>query len=388
MFWSVIFSFGCCFDKLWCQPPLLPYSPMSNSDLLMLQVVTRRSARTPLHVAATLPHIWRCNHTEFNLYDGAASGPTHVHVSFGSSLLRGGCHSGQLLGRGYDALVDVGRYFRGIYADRLKLLPTVVRFRSTSTHRTLHSAMSFIQGLYPGRVSSDIATADKSVDHWRKTASICPNLKEKLAGVRGSDGYRRAFANRTAAVSDVAAAVGSKHAPDIVMTARCDGRGLESLGLSEEVLDAAALTKAAQQAYVYGDPEVARLVFSFAAGEIVNAMIARLNGDSPVRFIHWSAHDGNILAFLGYLGAHSTLLPPYGSFIATELWKCRDSGQLLVRFIFNGNVLAVPRLGNLKVVEFSQLLKFVREKMPDIVADCGFEMEKVAKGNLFQPDDH
>jgi acid phosphatase len=365
---------------------------MKNSDLLMVQVVTRHGARTPLHVTERIPYIWRCNHTEFNLYHDAASNPTHVHVSFGDSLLRGDCHWGQLLGRGYDGLVAVGRYFRDIYVNRLKFLPTkllpsVVRFRSTSTHRTLHSAMSFIQGLYPGRVATDIHTADKSVDHWRKTASICPNLKQKLSEVRGSDAYKRAFANHTVAMEEVAAAIGSKNAPDIVMSARCDGRRLESLGLSEEKLDAAALAKAEQQAYVYGNSKIAQLAFSFAAGEIMNGMIARLNGDSSVRFIHWSAHDGNILAFLGYLGTDSALLPPYGSFVATELWKCRESGQLLVRFIFNGKVLAVPRLGNLKVVEFSQLLKFVREKMPNLVADCGFELGKVVKANVFKPDE-
>jgi acid phosphatase len=366
---------------------------MNNSDLLMVQVVTRHGARTPLHITPTIPYIWRCNHTEFNLYHDATSNPTHVHVSFGDSLLRGDCHWAQLLGRGHDGLVDVGRYFREIYVDSLKFLPTkmlssVVRFRSTSTHRTLHSAMSFIQGLYPGEVATDIHTADKSVDHWRKTVSICPNLKEKMAEVRGSDPYKRAFATRIAVVKEVAAAIGSKSAPDIVMTARCDGRGLELFGLSEEKLDAAALTKAAQQAYVYRTSEIARLAFSFAAAEIMNAMIARLNGDSSVRFIHWSAHDGNILAFLGYLGTESRLLPPYGSFVTTELWKCRESGELLVRFIYNGKVLAVPRMTNLNVAEFSQLLTFVREKLPDMVADCGFKLGMVAKGNLFKPDDH
>jgi hypothetical protein len=121
---------------------------------------------------------------------------------------------------------------------------------------------------------------------------------------------------------------------------------------------------------------------------MVNAMIRRLNGESPVRFVHWSAQDGNILAFLGYLRAESALLLLYGSFIATDLWKCRESGQLLVRFIFNGKVLVVPRLGNLKVVEFSQLLKFVRDKIPDMATECGFELANVAKGHLFQPGDH
>ena len=117
--------------------------------------------------------------------------------------------------------------------------------------------------------------------------------------------------------------------------------------------------------------------------ELVNSMIDRINGKSKTRFIHWSAHDGNIFSFLGYLGTGSDLLPPYGSYIITELWKVRSTGQFYVRFIFNGKILNLPRFGHLNKVLFEDLVKFVKVHMPKLKEDCGFSPEKFKKSWVF-----
>jgi acid phosphatase len=247
--------------------------------------------------------------------------------------------------------------------------------------------MAMIKGLYPDRLDGEIHVADRSLDHWRKTSLVCPKLKKKISDVRASPEYVRVFGESAEAMKRIGAILNCKAgaAPDIAMTARCDGRAI-GLDISEEALDRAAAAKAAQQAFVYMHETVYPLMFSFSMSEIVNAMIGRINGERGVKFIHWSAHDGNLLGFLGYLGIATEILPPYGSYITTELWKCRRSGRLVVRFIYNGRVVEVPRMGGMKIVEFGRLVRFVREKMPNLTTDCGFKLMKFAHGNVFKVD--
>jgi acid phosphatase len=247
--------------------------------------------------------------------------------------------------------------------------------------------MAFVKGLYPDGFEGEIWVADKSLDHWRKSSLICPKLKERIAEVREGAEYIREFEKGAAAMKTLGKLLKCKAgaAPDIAMTTRCDGRSL-GLNISEEMLDDAAFAKGGQQGWVYKDERVFPLMFSFSMSEIVNAMIGRLNGEDSVRFIHWSAHDGNILGFLGYLGLATDILPPYGSYVTTELWRCRRSGLLLVRFIYNGKVVQVPRMGGMKIVEFWRLVRFVRENMPDLKKDCGFRIEKFAKANVLKTD--
>jgi acid phosphatase len=343
-------------------------------------------------VSQRVSHVWQCNATEFQLFGDRHSRPTRVHVTFGHSIFLGDCHFAQLIGRGAEALLRLGAYFRSIYVIRLKFLPThfvssAVRFRSTLTHRTVHSAMAMIKGLYPERFDGEIYVADKSLDHWRKSSLVCPRLKDRISELRESPEYVEAFSAGVEQLKRVGQILHCKSgtAPDIALTTRCDGRPL-GLNLTEEALDSVAYVKAAQQSYVFRHSAIYPLMFSFSMSDIVNAMIGRLNGEDGVKFIHWSAHDGNILGFLGYLGVSAELQPPYGSYIVTELWKCRKSGQLLVRFIYNGRVLEVPRMGGMRVVEFRRLVHFVREKMPDLVTDCGFQVGKFASGNVFKTD--
>lgn len=360
----------------------------------MVQVLTRHGARTPLHITKSIPHIWECNQTEFQLFYDRASHPVKVHVSHGNSIFLGDCHVGQLLGRGSDALYRLGKHMRKIYVNSMKFLPTnfvskTVNFRSTSTHRTLHSAMSFIDGLYPGNSLVTINVADKFIDPWRRGSAICPNLKKNIEMVRQSEDYRAKFASRIPVLAEAALAINAKtkSAPDIVMAARCDGQTLKT-NVSESVFDRAALLKADQQKYVFAHPSVFPLMFSFAAGEIVNEMIARINGESFTKFIHWSAHDGNIFGYLGYLGSGSDKLPPYGSYIVTELWRTVDTGEFLVRVIFNGDPVKLNRLGGETTVGFSKFAGFVRDNMPDLIDDCNFNLQKFKKGCAFKAEEN
>ena len=390
MLLSVLLAFAHAFDKTWCEPELKPHAPVGDADLVMVQLVTRHGARTPLHTTTRIDHVWKCNCTEYQLFYNSESHPVKVHVSHGDSVFLGDCHVGQLLDRGSDALFRLGRHLREVYVESLKFLPSrfaphLVKFRSTNTHRTLHSAMALVGGLFPGRSLVTIHVADKFVDPWRRSSAICPNLKKNIEAVRTSDAYQKAFEKRIDALGQAAKAIGAKtkSAPDIVMAARCDG---QKFSTPHDVFDKAALLKADQQQFVFKNESVFPLMFSFSAAEMTNEFIKRINGESQLRFIHWSVHDGNIFGFLGYLGTGSPKLPPYGSYIIVELWRGRQTNSLFLRFTFNGDVIPVPRLGNRTHVPFHEFASFVRATLPNLTTDCGFDAAKFQKGSVFGAD--
>jgi acid phosphatase len=243
--------------------------------------------------------------------------------------------------------------------------------------------MAFLQGLYPDSTGVSIFVADKSLDPWRKSSSICPRLKDRIKSVRDSSTFTSTFSQNRSVLGQISLQIGIdvSSLPEIVMATRCDGRTFDNA--TEPLLDVSAYLKGAEQAFVYAHESVFPLAFSFSAADMLNAMIARINGASAIRFIHWSAHDGNLLAFLGYLGAGLNILPPYGSFIATELLSSRADGRLVVRFIFNGKVMSLPRFGNVSLLPFGDLVAFVRGNMPDVQAACGFQWSKWARGSVF-----
>jgi acid phosphatase len=298
------------FNASWCEPPATEYAPLSGFDLVMVQIVTRHGARTPLHVARGAAHAWRCNLTELRGFAGGGRA-AHVHVAFGASVFLGDCHFGQLTARGAAALRRLGARARAVYVGRLKFLPTrfragAVRVRSTLTHRTLHSALTFAGGSTRGarRARSASRTARRTTGASpRCCARGCARASRACARAPRTRPRSARARPRSSAPPPRSGAV-----PDVAMAARCDGRGA-ALNASDAALDEAAFLKGAQHAFVHAHESVAPLAFALPMVDIVNAMVARLNGEAAAKFVHWSAHDGNLLAFLGYLGVALELLP-------------------------------------------------------------------------------
>lgn len=387
----VLFSTSVSFNKSWCEPPLRKYRIRDDADLIQVQLITRHGARTPLHISPAFSNIWQCNYTEIKHYD--IGNPMNIHVSQGDSIFLGDCQVGQLIQKGADAIRRLGDHLRHIYIDQMKFLPVkyrenIIKFRSTLTHRTLHSSMAFIKGLYPNSSLIKIEVSDKYIDPWRRSSQICPKLKEKIEEVRNSKEYLEMFKENISILEKAAKAIGSKtkSAPDIVMAARCNSMDLHT-DAAESLFDSAAILKAQQQKFLFMHPSVFPLMFSFPAGEIANAMIERYNGNSTLRFIHWSAHDGNIFGFLGYFGVGSDRLPPYGSYILVELWKFKRSHEFFVRIIFNGKTLKIPRFGNVKFIPFDDFIAFINHQLPNLRDDCNFTPEKFKKSSVFKTDE-
>lgn len=385
------FSAGFSFDIHWCEPPLPEYEGIPNADLVQVQIITRHGARTPLHISKNFSNLWICNETEIFSIDSKLSRPMKVNNAFGKSVFLGDCIYSQLTGKGADALFRLGKYIHNIYVDRLKFLPTtikptIMKFRSTSTHRTIHSSMAFISGLYEQRPSINLELAEKTYDHWRRASELCPKLKESMDSLKGSAEWNSLNLTNDELESNMSKSIGTKWSStnDISTSSRCNNLPLPpNVDISR--LDEATLLKARQMQFVYAHSSVYPLFFSFCAAEMVNHMSERLNGNSSIRFIHWSAHDGNILGYLGYLGYADGKWPPYGSYIVTELWQ-QKNGKAIVRILFNGKPIKVPRMLNSVTFPFTEYKKFVVNHLPDLKFDCGFNQKKFFQSTVKYSD--
>ena len=204
---SLFFIFISSFDDSWCEPPLLNYPMRNDADLIMVQILTRHGARTPLHQSAKYPHVWQCNNTEYfsepNLINEGTLNPLKIHVSESKSIFLGDCHFGQLNSKGANALQRLGKHMRQFYVEQMKFLPSkfnpsIIRFRSTRTHRTLHSQMNFILGLYQNidkdnNANITIIAPEKAIDPLRNLPSICTNLKKTIQEVEKTDDFINKF---------------------------------------------------------------------------------------------------------------------------------------------------------------------------------------------------
>jgi acid phosphatase len=141
--------------------------------------------------------------------------------------------------------------------------------------------------------------------------------------------------------------------------------------------------------FVYSHDSVFPLFFGFSAAEMLNEMIKRINGESRTKFIHWSAHDGNILAFLGFLGIRDGRWPPYGSYIIVEVWKShsgRGKHGYFLQFRYNGKLLEIPRFSYRKDIPFHDFRKFIKNHVPKLEADCEFNRTKFSRADASYVD--
>lgn len=389
MFLLILFQVR--FNSTWCDPPKWEFEPIPDASLLQIQILTRHGARTPLHAYQQNGTTWKCDNTELRYYSMPEQSPVKVHVAYGKSIFGGECHFGQLTFVGHEALKSLGKYIRSTYIEKLKFLPNRYDnhsyfIRSTGTHRTIHSAMAFAQGLYPDHHEIAVHVADKSLDTFRRASAVCPNLKKFIDEMKADPNVAARFPQNETAVKAAAKLfeIKNKVVPDIVMATRCNGRPLPD-GIDVDAIDENAIAKARQQIYIFSSEKVYPLIFSFPFAEITNTFIQRATGNSTIKLKHWSGHNGNIFGLLAYLGEDIEVGPAYGSYILMELWKTRK-GEHLVRFVYNGRLIAPKRFGNKERVPLEDMVEFTRKTMPDLKNACGFKLEKFMKSMDTRPE--
>ncbi|KAI9179408.1 hypothetical protein H9P43_004727 [Blastocladiella emersonii ATCC 22665] len=197
--------------------------------LAMVQLYSRHGDRSPENVLRDDVNgnvAWECSNAEFSFLDdtsrAAGSGPQPGGASGGKSkggaLLTqrvtdhtrqawqprtwgGNCAQGELTAKGRAMMIDFGRSLRELYVDELGLLsptfdPSEVHVRSTDISRTIHSAQSLIDGLFPRTSMAEgtlnyvnIHTQAVAVDplHSNKLDEQCPRLMSIQAAGKTTD---------------------------------------------------------------------------------------------------------------------------------------------------------------------------------------------------------
>ncbi|EAX99192.1 Histidine acid phosphatase family protein [Trichomonas vaginalis G3] len=374
-------------DESFCEPSFEPFIPV-DADLIQVQVITRHGARTPLHKQPGNTDIWQCSNSEHKSYSEDSSG-ANIHVAFGSSLFGGDCHFGQLLGKGQKQLSKIGKHLRKLYIDQLKFLPSkfdkeIILFRSTNTQRTKNSLISLASSLYPGEKIS-FKYADKIYDHWRRKASVCPGLLDQWKKLSKSSEWNIIGLENSSFMSKVAKSLKTKWSAtgDILTSSLCEGFSITPNMTKEDITNAIAL-KTRQHLFIYNHDDVFPLFFGYQAADMVNEMLKRISGQSQAKFIHWSAHDGNINAFLGYIGISSSDWPQYGTYITMELYKYRKHNQYFLRFTMNGKKLTSTRLSSF-LIPLDKFVMFVKNFMPS-KEDCKYNKKKFMESDVFIPE--
>jgi hypothetical protein len=381
----MLILFSLCFGKYNCEPKIAKYVQREDSDLIQVQIVSRHGARTPLHVGKGTD-VWTCTNTEqASFKSGNETTPMKINVAFGRSVFFGNCYFGQLLGKGVKQLERTGKYFREIYIDKLKFLPTeydpeVMRFRTTGALRTIHSQMAIANGLYPGNKSIVMEVADKNYDSWKRTSYVCPNFAKLLKAYPGKSEWLAEGLAEPDFTKNIEEQLGIKWSSvnDIMTSTLCQGYKLPP-NITMDDVDKAISLRAKQHQFLYNHDKIFPLFFTFQAIEMLNEMYKRINGENKLRFIHWSAHDGNINSFLGYLGIINGVWPPYGTFFQVELHKFRKSKHYFIIFRYNGKILEIPRFSYSKVIPLKEFANFVKANTPSLYEECGFDLTKFMK---------
>lgn len=381
-----------CFSIYNCEPHIQSYQYISqNYDVIQIHVIIRHGARTPLHIDKHMKdRLWKCSNTELTSYKNEKNyGSLSIHNKFDRSLIgRGNCIFGQLLNKGVKQLNSVGKYLREVYIENYKFLPTqydskYLKIRSTGSLRTIHTAMSVMNGLYIDNNDVNIFMAEKKIDHWKRTSLVCPKFMELMRESFDPNkaGYDFNFSKKL----EEELGIKLDSANDIVTSTLCQGFKLPD-PLTEVDADAIISTKMKIQQSLYNNETIYPLFFSFQAAEILNDCIDRINGRSNLRFALWSAHDGNINSFFGYLGIFHDKWPPYGSFFNIELIKDRETCKYYLRILYNGKTVQSPRFSNQILIPFEDFKDFVISQMPTR-EQCGFDMEKLFRGTMY-PSPH
>lgn len=385
LFYLLTLSSFCLNDPL-CEPPYLKYKEINDSDLIQVHLISRHGARVSLHKPKNIPSNWTCHNKNIHAYNKNKSNLLNVHVSSGKSIFVGNCFAGQLVDSGNQGLTRLGKYIRSIYIEKLKFLPrrfkqSVLLFRTTSTHRTINSQMSFIEGLYPDHPDVIMNIADSTFDNWRNPASICPRLAKILAITKSNVNFTKEDIEVMEKASKL---LGStwRFNLDATVPAFCERNKLPRMIDRDYILKIQRI-KAKETQVASSNESLFPLLFGYSMAEILNHMLNRISGNSSLRFIHWSAHDGNLNSALGYLGYIDEVWPTFGSYMLIELWKNHLSNSFYIVFRFNGKIIASKRFGNKYYVPFDEYYKFVKSHIPDLYKDCKFKFNKFIKNTFY-----
>ncbi|KAJ3361595.1 hypothetical protein GGF32_007200 [Allomyces javanicus] len=357
------------------RPVILGASSMRLEKVLLF---ARHGDRSPIHpLIDDLANnvVWNCDANESMTLPDSKLAATKVSdvlsESWAPLSYMGTCALGDLTAKGRAMHVDFGQNLREIYVDRLgflsrKLTLNELNWRATDVSRTIASAQSVLDGLYPHgtyhhgeRIT--IRTRPYEVDplHSSGLDKQCPKLKQLKTLAKKHPMWEQILNATTAARQQVIALAPGVEATDTskgspeqienLMCRRCWGKAqpcVNGMGcMSEATVDDAWLIKSLDYWYKdnYFPNHVQPETVSLAMGPLFREILGIVDGGSKAKLNLFLAHDSTLSGILGALRAapEQHQWPAYRSSLIFEVWSGVENSvrRKHVRILYDGRPL-------------------------------------------------
>jgi len=318
----------------------------SDLKLVMVQVVSRHGDRAPLR-PLPLNHTadWDCSDVLRVLHIVPPSAGEMYERRYIKDRQRmpGTCHAGQLTSLGVAQMKSVGEWLRHKYVTQLALLspnyhPHEVYVRSTDIPRTIDSAIDAIKAY------------DKS-EVYRLRKKDNEPLRAELATAFGLSS--------------------AEDLPNNLMlfdSINCHDKHGKPVPVTKEQRD--RLQKAAHTD-VYDrilSTQTLRLGVGPFVGELLHQIDEKIAGKTPIKFSHYSAHDGTLITLLKALGGWDNRWPEYASHVELETMKDRG-GNYSVRVLYNGKEAVLEDCG-VSPCPLGQFRAICQQYIPNLETEC------------------
>ncbi|CAM9420504.1 unnamed protein product, partial [Chrysoparadoxa australica] len=365
-------------------PPLEGAEKHEGLRLVHVAVVTRHGARTPSSKDAYSKETgecwpsygetvrWECDDLRQLLLptERQEGEPIDTDTRFrmvydGSfDAIRGSCHKGALLARGFEQQMELGELLREAYLGDSPLHlsvdpePERLRIRSDDMQRTLLSAQALVLGYLENTEEAQtiqLHTSDISLDPIAGyTTYTCPSLAEEAYEAAKQSSEFEKF-NTSQEVTDLISALAADTALgpnfsfetgafDCLATALCEDVETPP-GITPELFERAQAYEegVVSNTLLYDNARAARLTSAAMLNEIMVDLDTRAPGEGGLLTIY-SGHDGTLIRLLNVLAPGSEAAarwPPYAAMLALEVYEDGE-GEDHFRLVYNGEVLSMP----------------------------------------------
>ncbi|HBM16097.1 MAG TPA: acid phosphatase [Lentisphaeria bacterium] len=332
----------------------------ANDKLIFAVTLIRHGDRTPTHDIKSDPYSWDIG-------------------------------KGELTALGMNQQNQLGAKMRERYVNSLKLLSekyvnNQIYVRSTDFNRTIQSAESFLNGLYPLGLGPMLTNGnpalpaayqpipirtlpvpmdnlllahDAQIDEFNKMCDkyLYSSDEWKIEESRYSGNFKKwssIFGSKIQSIKDL------QNIGDNLNVRDRNGVPFPN-GLTEQEAKTIIYLSDWLQAQQFKPKEVGNFFGSEFLVKLRDDMQKAINNSQQYKYILYSGHDSSILPVLSALGVPLNLNPPYASHIDFELYK--DGNYYCVQVLFNGKNLILPG-EDLSRCSFENFSKIVEKSKP------------------------
>ncbi|EAX85579.1 Histidine acid phosphatase family protein [Trichomonas vaginalis G3] len=343
-----------------CEAPLTFAEPINNAKLLQIQLLLRHGERTPggNHFPGFDTGEWHCDENSSiapRYHPAPAWHPRDYYEHFDSRLMAypPSCRPEDLTTYGMQQHFELGKAVKEHYSKNEGFMPEnanpeTTYARATELDRTVKSAVSFLQGMYPPTSPNEVVplitdTPEAGIlhpdDEWCK--ELQGMEEEFFAQQFVQDYYKNFSAKYKKLFVDHRMKFNLKQVKkysSFISLASCSEHNLPDW-ITDELIDDC---KKYLSFYNYNKNNMDKYRGVGAAPlfrEMFRIADQRVSLQNKYKIVLLSSHDGALLAVLSTFKFTELYGPTVRSHLILELWD--RNGQIWARFVFNGKPLVI-----------------------------------------------